>query len=139
SCGTTAVFDDLAQAARRISAGVRRFSRLRKPERTTTLYVPQYAHLRAPYTHVIRHVDGAVFACFSVEGAPFEDLSEAGAAGMHEQLCSLFRSLSMRSQLTLTTYLVRREAGEADIPRLLGGDRLARSIDAGYRRRLIGE
>lgn len=117
-----------------------RISSLCRPSaRPTTFYIPQYAHLSDPHSAFVRHVNGSVEALFSVAGAPTEHMDEGERAGLHERMCNLHRSLAMRSVLTITSYLVHHEAEDADVPRFLGGSDLARRIEAGYRRRLIGE
>jgi hypothetical protein len=85
----------------KIASGCRRARRIRQ-ERAGTHYAPQYAHLPAPYSHMIRHMDGSVFAMHEVEGASWEDLDEGGLAALHERLCSLHRTLALRSSIVIT-------------------------------------
>lgn len=108
-------------------------------ERSVAHYVPQWGHLPDPHRSVVRHVNGAVEGLFRADGIPFEDASNGELEGMHERMCSLLRQLSMRTKISISSFLVHREADDSDLPRMLHRSDLGRRLDAGYRRRLIAE
>lgn len=108
-------------------------------ERSVADYIPQWGHLPDPHRNVVRHVNGAVEGLFRADGIPFEDASQGELEGMHERLCGLFRQLSARTKISVTSFLVHREAYDSDLPRALHRSDLGRRVDAGYRRRLIAE
>ena len=120
-------------------AGLRRAVRLRQSERPTTLWLPQFSHLARSREYMIRHVDGAVFAMFAVNGVPYED---ADAEGTRRVARAAVRAvpLALHAQQADHRHISGADRGGGRGPAALSWRRRPRPpIDAGYRRRLIGE
>lgn len=106
-------------------------------QRSVGRQVPQYALL--PGGKIVRHLDGAVSALFEAVGRPYECDGEDDWVGQHETLCILQRDLNRIARLTSTRHLVRGLADASALPRPLSGGGLPARLDAGVRRRLLGE